>query len=213
MVVVKWLGHACFEIRNNVSIVTDPHDGRALGIRPPKANGDIVLISHDHFDHIDGRKLVAKPDAQVISKAGRYEVKGVKIEGFGAFHDKSKGSQRGQNIIFVFELEGIRFCHVGDLGHTLSSEQIKQIGAIDVLMVPVGGTYTVDAKEATQLVDQLKPKLVIPMHYNIAGLNLPISSVEDFLKGKTNVKRIESSEFTISKQTLPEKTEIAVLRF
>jgi L-ascorbate metabolism protein UlaG (beta-lactamase superfamily) len=211
MVVVKWLGHACFEFKNNVCIVSDPHGGRDIGLTAPKSEADIVLISHGHYDHKEGEKLVKKPDAKVVDKPGSFEIKGVKIKGISTFHDKSQGRERGGNIIFVFELDGVKFCHLGDLGHILSEDQVREIGQIDVLLVPVGGTFTVNAKEATQIVEMLKPKVVVPMHYKVRGLNLPISSVDEFVKGKSEVKQISGPEFTITKESLPQRTQVNIL--
>lgn len=212
MVSVKWLGHACFEIRNKVTIVTDPHDGKGIGIEPPKSKGDIVLISHKHHDHIDGAPLVTKDDSEVIiSFIGEKTVKDIQIKGVKSYHDPTSGSQRGENSIYVFSLEGISFCCLGDLGQILSSKQLAEIGEIDVLMIPVGGTYTLDADEAFQVAEKINPRIIIPMHYLIPGLSLPIAGVDDFLKGKKNIKRIDSNTFTVTKETLPEETEIVVL--
>ncbi|RLF15859.1 MAG: MBL fold metallo-hydrolase [Thermoprotei archaeon] len=212
MVKLRWLGHACFEVKDSLSIVIDPHDGASLGLPPPKAQADIVLVSHGHFDHADGRRLVAKPDAAVVEKPGEYVVKGVKIKGVPTYHDEVKGAKRGPNTVYVLEFEGLRICHLGDLGHVLTEDQVKEIGEVDVLIIPVGGTFTIDASAATKVVEQLKPKVVIPMHYKVPGLNLPIAGVEGFLKGKENVKRFDSNEVELDRSKLPATTEIWVLR-
>ncbi len=214
MVKIKWLGHACFEIKGReVTVVTDPHDGSSIGLHTPRSEADIVLISHGHFDHAGGIKFVAKEDATIIrEESGEWEEKGVKIRGVFSYHDESRGRERGNNIIYVFEVDGVRFCHLGDLGHILTSDQVERIGDVDVLFIPVGGTYTIDAKGATEIVEVLKPKIVIPMHFKIGGISLPISSVEPFLEGKKNIERIDSSEYEVTKETLPEETKIVVLR-
>ncbi len=213
MVKVKWLGHACFEIKGEtVTIVTDPHDGTSLNIPRPKAEADIVLVSHTHFDHMDGIKFVKRPDAEeIVAKTGEMEIKGVKIKGIKSYHDKSMGRQRGENVIYVFEVDGVRFCHLGDLGHILTDEQVREIGEVDVLLIPVGGTFTIDAREASEIIEMLKPKIVIPMHYKIKGLNLPISGVEEFIADKKNVEKISGSEVEITKENLPGETKIIVL--
>ena len=211
MVVVKWWGHSCFEVKNSVTIVMDPHDGKSVGGIPvPKVKADVILISHGHGDHASGKSLVAKADGKIIDKPGTVEVKGVKVKGVATFHDEVEGKKRGSNTVFIFEVDGIRFAHLGDLGHVLSDKEVEEIKPVDILMIPVGGYYTIDAAVASAVVEKLKPKVVIPMHYKVKGLDFPISEVEPFLKGKTNVKRLGKSEATYSKKELPAKTEINV---
>ena len=211
MVAVKWWGHSCFEVRDSAIIVTDPHDGKTVGRMPtPKVSADIVMISHSHSDHASGKDFVAKSGAKIIDKLGAVEFKGVKIKGFATFHDDVEGKKRGGNTIFVFEIDGIRFAHLGDLGHLLSDKEAEDIKPIDILMIPVGGYFTIDARVASAIVEKLKPKIVIPMHYKVAGLNYPISDVEPFINDKSNVKRLGKSETTYSKDCLPEETEINV---
>lgn len=212
MVKVKWLGHACFEVTGGgVTVVTDPHDGSSLGLPPPRSKADVVLISHDHFDHADGRRLVSKPDAAVVNKPGTHEVRGVRIRGVPSHHDDAGGSKRGSNTIFTFELEGIKFCHLGDLGHVLTPSQVAEVGEVDVLFTPVGGTFTIDAEAASRVVEQLKPKVVIPMHFKVPGLKLPISGVEPFLRGKARVERLDKNEVELTKEGLPAETKVVVL--
>ncbi|RLF19322.1 MAG: MBL fold metallo-hydrolase [Thermoprotei archaeon] len=215
MAKIRWLGHACFAVEGEgLIVVTDPHDGRALGLRAPDVKADIVLVSHPHYDHADGIDLVSKPDTKVYeSFEGRDEYKGVKIVGVRAYHDKSYGEIRGENYIYVFELEGIRFCHLGDLGHVLEKEQLDSIGKVDVLFIPVGGVFTIDAEEAKEVVEQLKPRLVIPMHYKIPGLNLPIEGVERFTRGMKNVEVLDTDTIEITKETLPTETKVVVLKY
>lgn len=212
MVSVKWLGHACFEIRNKVTVVTDPHNGRGIGIEPPKSKGDIVLISHEHHDHIDGTPLVTKDDSVVIiGFVGEKTAKGIQIKGVRSYHDPTSGSQRGENSIYVFRLGGISFCFLGDLGEILNRRQLDEIGDVDILLIPVGGTYTLDADEASQVAEKINPRITIPMHYMIPGLLLPIAGVDDFLKGKKRTRRVDSNTFTVTKETLPEENEIMIL--
>ncbi|MCX8205075.1 MAG: MBL fold metallo-hydrolase [Candidatus Nezhaarchaeota archaeon] len=213
MVKIRWLGHACFEITGGgLTIVTDPHDGLSLGLPPPRASADIVLVSHGHFDHADGKRLVSKPGAIAIDKPGLHEVKGLRVKGVPSHHDEAGGSKRGSNTIFKFELEGIKFCHLGDLGHVLTPSQVAEVGEVDVLFTPVGGTFTLDASAASKVVDQLKPKLVIPMHFRVPGLKLPISDVEPFLRGKERVERLDRSEVEVVKDGLPAETKVVVLK-
>jgi len=210
-ILIKWHGHACFEIGDHVTIVTDPHDGRSIGLKPPSAKADIVLISHKHFDHADGLPYVRKDGTVVIDRPGSYEVRGVKITGVSTYHDESRGARRGPNTAYAFEVEGIRFCHLGDLGHVLSEEQARSLRPVDVLMIPVGGTFTIDARQADRVAEMLSPRLIIPMHFKVPGLNLPIAGVEAFVAKKENVERASSNTYSISKEALPSQPKIVVL--
>jgi len=210
MVLVRWWGHACFEVRDKAVVVTDPHDGKSVNMDPPKVKADLVLISHGHGDHASGRGMVAKPGARVIDSSGTFEEKGIKVIGLETFHDEARGSKRGRNIIFAFEVDGIRFAHLGDLGHILPDDNIRKLGPIDILMIPVGGYYTIDAKVATAIVEKMKPRVVIPMHYKVPRLDYPIADAEPFLAGKKNVNRIGKSEASYTKAQLPETTRIDV---
>ncbi|RLE57398.1 MAG: hypothetical protein DRJ40_03575 [Thermoprotei archaeon] len=212
MVKVRWHGHACFEISTpEVTVVIDPHDGISLGIKKPEVKADIVLISHDHFDH-NKDAVVAKPGAEILKMfRGEKEVRGVRIKGIETAHDDVGGRERGKNIVYVITVGEVTFCHLGDLGHILTEDQVREIGAIDVLMIPVGGTYTIGPEEAKSIVKQLNPKVVIPMHYKIPGLQLPLLPVSHFLKYFEKVKKIDSNEIEITRETLPAETTIYVL--
>ena len=170
---------------------------------------DIVLASHEHGDHIGG-KVRGKPE--VIKKAGQKTVKGIEIRGLDTYHDTSQGRERGRNVVFCFTVDRVRICHLGDLGHELSKSQLAEIGRVDVLLVPVGGLYTIDASVASGICDSLKPRVVIPMHYKTDKLSFPIAGVDDFLKFVTGAREVDSSEIELSAQHLPEKTEVVVLR-
>jgi len=212
LVKIRWMGHACFEIKDKVTLVTDPHDGYSLGLPKPKAEADLVLISHSHFDHADGRSLVCKPNALIIDEPGFHNVLGVKVKGVKTYHDERRGAQRGVNIVYTFEMDGLKLCHAGDLGHILTDEQAAEVGSVDVLFIPVGGVYTIDARGANEVVKQLKPRVVIPMHYKVKGLTLPISGVEPFLKGKPRLKILDKLEYELTKETLPDEVEIVVFK-
>ena len=172
-----------------------------LNYKPINEKADIVTVSHDHADHNNSATVSGQP--QVVKTAGDKEVKGVKIKGIATYHDESKGKQRGTNIIFCFTLDDINICHLGDLGHRLSQEQLVQIGQVDVLLIPVGGFYTIDAKAANDVCKQLKPKVTIPMHYKTDKCAYPIAGVEDFLKGRTPVRKLDSSEVDFQAGKLP----------
>uniref|UniRef100_A0A7J3ZK93 Zn-dependent hydrolase n=1 Tax=Fervidicoccus fontis TaxID=683846 RepID=A0A7J3ZK93_9CREN len=218
MVLIKWHGHACFEVIDSRgrSIVFDPHDGTSIGISPPRAKADIVLSSHKHFDH-DAVSVVAKPGAKtLVEKEGVFDVNGIRVEGFLTYHDKSMGALRGRNVVYKVEVDGLVLLHLGDLGHVVTEDLLEKLGSIDVLFVPVGGTFTIDAKEAVTVVESIRPRIAIPMHYKISGLRLPISGIEDFLaRSKWPVVKVDKSEYEVTKESLPERdqTVVVVLRY
>ncbi len=210
---IKWLGHASFLITSKagVKVITDPYAvGRGINYAPIKEGADVVLVSHDHSDHNNASAIQGKPE--VVKGNVTKSVKGISFQGVATYHDASQGQQRGSNTIFCFTLDGMRVCHLGDLGHVLSSGQVKEIGAIDILLVPVGGFFTIDASAASQVCDQLKPKVIVPMHFKIPDCDYPIAGVEDFLKGKKNIRKIAGSEIELEREKLPDATEIVVLQ-
>jgi L-ascorbate metabolism protein UlaG (beta-lactamase superfamily) len=180
---VRWHGHSCFEVTDDqVTVVTDPHDGKSLGIRPPRVRGDVVLVSHDHFDHA-AVKVVSKPETRIITEPSPVQMGGLKIRGVETFHDVSEGQSRGGNIAFKFILEEVSFCHLGDLGHMLTPKQAKAIGNVDVLFIPVGGVFTIDAAAAWEVIGKVGPAIIVPMHYRVGGLSLSINDISPFLEG------------------------------
>lgn len=203
---IKWNGHASFTITasDGTVLITDPYDpsgyGGVLTYDPVRDKADAVLVSHDHADHnyVDG--LPGSP--QVLKGSG--QVKDIKLKAIDTYHDESRGAERGANTVFVFKVDGINICFVGDLGHQLSSEQIEAIGAVDLLLIPVGGTYTVDAEGAVKVVESLKARLVIPMHFKTEKCDLPVAGVDDFLTKMRNVKKLEESEIELSPNKLLE---------
>jgi L-ascorbate metabolism protein UlaG (beta-lactamase superfamily) len=208
---IKWLGHAAFLITSDagIRIITDPYAQQEnLRYGEIKEPADIVTISHDHADH--GNIAAVQGNPAVVR--GTTEVKGINFKGIPAYHDEVRGGKRGTNTIFCFEVDGIKVCHLGDLGHELSAEQVAEIGKVDVLLVPVGGFYTIDAAAASRVCDQLKPRVVIPMHFKTDKCAFPISGVEEFLRGKEKVSRLATSEVELKPGELPEGTEIMVLK-
>lgn len=161
---IKWLGHACFKLTSEKGtvIVTDPFD-ESVGYPMPNVKADIVTSSHSHFDHNYFKAV--KGNFDIVDTVGEHNIKGINIKGVNTFHDDEHGAKRGKNIVFVFDIDGIRVCHMGDLGHVLTEKQVEEIGPVDVLLIPVGGYYTIDAKQAVEVMNQLKPKITIPMHY------------------------------------------------
>jgi len=210
---VKWLGHACFLItsRDGLRVITDPYAvGGGINYSPIKETADVVVVSHDHGDHSNVSAVQGKPE--VVKGSGKKTAKSIQFKGIAAYHDASQGTQRGLNTVFCFTIDDIKLCHLGDLGHVLGSGQVTEIGAVDILFVPVGGFFTIDAPVASQVCEQLKPKIVIPMHFKTPKCAYPIAGVEDFLKGKKNVRKVESSEVEFEREKLPAVTEIVLLQ-
>jgi L-ascorbate metabolism protein UlaG (beta-lactamase superfamily) len=213
-VTIKWLGHSSFLISldDSVKIVTDPFDS-AVGYPAPDETADVCVVSHDHFDH--NCVSVIKGSPEVVKGIGEKEAKGLKFKGVASFHDEKGGSERGENTIWAFELGGIKFAHAGDLGIDLTDSQRKEIGKVDVLFVPTGGFYTIDAATATKVASSLNPRVVIPMHYKtpFLGENFPLSGVDVFLKRKEKVVKVGKNSVSFTKESLPEKTTVYVLEF
>jgi len=213
---IKYYGHAAFLITSNQGskVIIDPYEpgafGGQLSYAKIKDQADIVLTSHDHADHNYTKDLPGAP--QVVKGSGSKTVKGISIKGIATYHDPSKGNERGTNTIFTLKIDNIQLCHLGDLGHLLSDKELADIGLVDILLIPVGGYFTIDSKEATRVAEQIKPKILIPMHFKTEKCGFPIAPVEDFLKGKSKIKRPKASEATFDQLTLPQQEmEIVVL--
>lgn len=207
---IKYLAHSSFLITSSdgVRIINDPYAAAGgLKYRPIQETADIVTVSHEHGDHNYVKAIKGNP--AVLKDNG--EAKGIKFKAVAAAHDEQGGSQRGKNMLFCFVVDGVKVCHLGDLGHVLTAEQVKALGKVDVLLVPVGGFFTIDAKAAAKVCDQLKPSVIIPMHFKTDKSDFPISSVEEFTKGKMNVSFINSSEVELNKDKLPQAPQIVVL--
>ena len=208
---IKYLAHAAFLITaaNGTRIVTDPYTySPGMGCGAINETADIVTVSHEHGDH---NNTAAVKDNPKIVRIGM-EVKGISFRAVATSHDDTGGSQRGKNTIFCFAVDNVNLCHCGDLGHELTVEQVNAIGKVDVLMIPVGGFFTIDAGVAAQICDQLKPKVVLPMHYKTGKSNFPIAGVDEFLKSKNNVVRSNDSEIELMADKLPDKTQIIILK-
>ncbi len=204
---IRWHGHSCFEITNEITLVTDPPDGKSIGISVPEVAGDVILVSHDHYDH-NSVKTVEKEGSKVVTDGRKRNISDIEIRGIDSFHDEVEGAKRGKNIMYKFTMDEIKFCHLGDLGHELDGETVGKIGDVDILFVPIGGTFTVDDKQAWKVINLIKPKIVVPMHYKIGGLLLPITGIDPFLeKNKFKVLRV-GSEIDIEQEDLPEDLEV-----
>jgi L-ascorbate metabolism protein UlaG (beta-lactamase superfamily) len=181
---IKYLGHSCFSLKGkDASVITDPFDEKMVGLKLGKLSTDIVTISHEHPDH--NKREDIEGDPIIIDLPGEYEKKGIRVTGIATYHDKTKGEERGKNTIFKIEIDGVSILHCGDLGHELSDEALEELGEVHVLLVPVGGFYTIAADDAVRIIKQVEPSLVIPMHYNQEGVNPELGSklapVDDFL--------------------------------
>ena len=208
---VKWLGHASFLITSDsgIRIITDPYvTGSNLNYGEIKESADIVTVSHDHRDHNNAAAVQGNP--QVVK--GTTESKGVQFRGIPTHHDDAQGGKRGNNTIFCFDVDGVNVCHLGDLGYPPNESQVGELGEIDLLLIPVGGFFTIDAVTASQLCERLKPRVIIPMHYRNKKCAFPISGVDEFLQGKKNVSRLDASEVELKSGELPADTRIIVIQ-
>lgn len=207
---ISWVGHACFRLKGKTAcLVTDPYDTQATGLKLPKLTADIVTVSHSHSDHANSTAIEESP--YVISGPGEYEIKEINVLGVAAYHDNKNGEQRGKNTIYNITMDGINIAHMGDLGHVLSSDQIEELGAVDVLLIPVGGVYTIDPHQAAKITAELEPKMVIPMHYSVPGLKYQLEGVEQFLKEMGAESVTPQPKLSITKEKLPEETQVVVL--
>lgn len=214
---IIWHGHACFEIKGKqVTLVFDPFGG--IGLPEPNAQADIVVCSHSHGDHNNVEPVLKKGGIVLEGFVGSQKVQNVSIKGVATLHDAAGGSQRGNNSVAVVDLDGLKMCHLGDLGHDLSSNQSQEIGAIDVLFTPVAGGATIGPEIASSIIEKLRPKIVVPMHYNpdLPGTPswfpraMPIG-LDEFLSGKKNIEKIQGRSVTISTKNLPKERTIVVL--
>ncbi len=208
---IVWFGQACFKIKGkNATIIIDPFDPEFVGLKIPKEYSDIVLISHQHEDHNFPKEISGEP--KIFSGPGEYEVKGVTITGIASFHDKTQGSERGKNTIFHILMDALNIVHLGDFGQaSLTEEQIEAINTADILLIPVGGVYTIDGKEAVGIIAALEPKIIVPMHYGMDGLKFNLDSVDKFLEEMGAEGVNPQPKLSITKDKLPEEPMVVVL--
>ena len=215
---MEWIGHSCFYLttKDGKTIIIDPYDN-TIGLKVATKPADIVLITHDHFDHRNQEYIDALPkESTVIEKEGSYEVDGVKITGIPVFHDEEQGKQRGIVITYVIETDGMRLLHMGDVGAMPEPAYFDKIGKIDILMIPVGGFYTVDAKGALNIMDIIHANITIPMHYLTGTLNMTeLASAHDFLARASSreydVSRLGGGVFDITADNLKKRNRIVVM--
>jgi L-ascorbate metabolism protein UlaG (beta-lactamase superfamily) len=214
---ITYLGHSSFKLKGNTgTVVTDPFDDY-IGFNYPSVSADIITISHDHKDHnnVKAVKGTARRDKPfVVDHAGEYEVQGISVFGVKTAHDDNGGVERGDNTVFSILIDNVKVCHLGDLGHQLTQEQLSEIGNVDVLICPVGGIFTIDPKMAIKTIQALEPSYVIPMHYKTDKHHQDVfgelSTLEEFLK-EYGAEVTPEAKLSVAKERLPEETELVVL--
>ncbi len=206
---ITWLGHSSFLIKDSSGkrILTDPFD-ETVGYKIYDDKADLVIISHHHFDH-DCLQYV-KGNPEIVDKVGLFNKCDISIEGIISYHDNVKGAKRGENIIYIMTIDNYRVCHLGDLGHNLSEEYLSKIGDIDILLIPVGGNFTINGKEAASIAKSINAHIVIPMHYKTPYISFPIDGVETFITNMKNGDRISHSTLVIEVE-LQDKNIVKIL--
>ena len=204
---ITFLGHSCFRLRSkDVTLIADPYQF-TLGRAPLRLQAEIVTISHDHQGHNNAAAVAGQP--RVIQGPGEYEIRGVLITGVATFHDGVSGKERGRNTVYVIQMEDVRLCHLGDLGHVLSTEQIDEIGTVDVLFVPARGAV-LDMSRASEVISQIEPSIIVPMHFPSADEE-GLASIEKFCH-EMGLRQIEpQAKLSVSKTSIPQETQVVVL--
>ena len=195
--IIQWIGHSSFHIRGSKTIITDPYEG--IGLDFPELKADIVTVSHGHHDHNAVQMVAGEP--AVVADAGIRRVGNVSVVGYNTYHDEEKGAKRGRNVVYVITMDGIKIAHLGDLGCMPDDSILGAITGVDVLLIPVGGNYTIDGKTAAEIVAEVKPRTVIPMHYKTPGLQVNVSGNEEFLALMENVQQVEGSRLELTPLT------------
>ena len=195
--IIQWIGHSSFRIRGSKTIITDPYEG--IGLDFPELKADIVTVSHGHHDHNAVQMVAGEP--AVVADAGIRRVGNVSVVGYNTYHDEEKGAKRGRNVVYVITMDGIKVAHLGDLGCMPDDSIMGAITGVDVLLIPVGGNYTIDGKTAAKIVAEVKPRTVIPMHYKTPGLQVNVSGNEEFLALMENVQQVEGSRLELTPLT------------
>lgn len=208
---ITWLGHSCFRIKGkDATVITDPFDP-SLGYSSNKQKADIVTLSHFHPGHsylnaVDGY-------SKAIKGPGEYELKGVFITGFPSFHDSNDGSERGKNTVYILEIDNVTLCHLGDIGHKPSSKMEEEFSDIGVLFMPVGGVSTIDGAQAAEIVKEISPKIVVPMHYKTPALKKELDPLDIFIKKLGSKEVIEQPRLNVNRASLPASTQVMVLSY
>jgi L-ascorbate metabolism protein UlaG (beta-lactamase superfamily) len=208
---ISWLGHSCFRLKGKqATVVTDPFSPD-LGYSLGKLIAQIVTVSHKHPGHSYVQGIGGSP--RQVTGPGEYEISNVLIIGVATFHDKDSGTERGKNTVYLIEIDDISICHLGDLGHALTDEQVEELGKVDVLLVPVGGVSTINATTAAGIVRQLEPNIVIPMHYKTQVLKRELEPVETFLKEMGAHDITPQAKLSLTRTSLPLGTQVVLLEY
>lgn len=210
---INYLGHSSFRLKGRTgTLVTDPFDSHEVGFKFPSTSADLVTISHNHGDHNKAELVDGSP--YIINGPGEYEVSGISVVGYPTYHDDKKGEEKGQNTVYVFEIDDLRLAHLGDLGHKLSEKLVEELGDIDILFIPVGGFYTIDSTTAVSIVGDIEPSIIIPMHYKQPGINESVfgklTTVDDFVKS-LGVPSENLPKLSIKKSEMAEEQKVVVL--
>jgi L-ascorbate metabolism protein UlaG (beta-lactamase superfamily) len=208
---ITWLGHSCFRLKGKqATVITDPFSP-ATGYTLGKVTADIVTVSHPHPGHSYVQGVAGEP--RILKSPGEYESAGVLSVGVHTYHDNEKGALRGKNTAFVIDVDDVMICHLGDLGHVLTAEQVAEINGVDILLVPVGGVSTIDAVQAAQIVRQLEPKIVIPMHYKTDAIKREFETADRFLKEMGVKEAIPQPKLAVNKNSLPLTMQVVILSY
>jgi len=210
---ISYFGHSSFKIKTKTAVlVTDPYSLK-VGFKMPKVEAEIVTVSHDHFDHNFVKAVKGRPF--IINGPGEYEIKEVGVHGLATYHDTKEGKERGNNTVYLITAEDLTICHLGDLGHQLSAKMVEEMGEIDVLLIPVGGQFTIGPKRAVEVITQVEPRIVIPMHYRTKRHQAEgfskLLPIEAFLK-QIGVEYKKEEKLVVSKSGLEEEMEVVVLK-
>lgn len=205
---ITWYGRACFRLKGrDATVITDPCPP-STGFVAGKHDVDVLTLSHDHADHSYTRSITA---GLTLTRPGEYEFHDLLINSIRTFHDAEAGAQRGENMVFSFEIDGVHIAHLGDLGHLLSEEQLSELGPIDVLLVPAGGVFTLTPVEAAEVVSQITPKIVIPMHFAVDGASSDLQGPETFLQEMAVAEPIRQPKAVVTPSSLPDETQVVLL--
>ncbi len=208
--ILTWLGHSSFLIEDSKGrkILMDPFD-ESVGYNVFQGSVDLVTISHHHFDHDYTKQVEYK---NIIDKVGFFNLSDIPIMGIPSYHDKVKGAKRGENIIFILQIDGYRICHLGDLGYILSAEEVKELGNIDILLIPIGGNYTINGKEAYEVAKSIKSHIVVPMHYKTPALSFQLEGLESFLTFMKNGEKVGNNTLSLT-HPLTGENKVEILNF
>lgn len=211
--IITWYGQSCFKVQSGELVLAIDPFSKEIGLTPPRFRADMVLVTHPHFDHANHESLTGDPF--LISGPGEFEVQGIYVAGIETYHDQSQGQERGLNTIYRIQTEDVKILHLGDFGESMMrNETLEEVGDVDILLVPVGGKYTLDGETAAKVVKQIEPRFVVPVHYKIPGLKVGLESVEQFLKEMGATKIQPQEKLVLKKKDIGEegKTEVVVLK-